>query len=273
MELTLNLPDEMVSRLRPHENRLGQILQLGLEAFETAAPTPEELLAYAQGELDDEARADLMERLALDADAVDDLLDFHHFEELEPPSAEHALSDHDVSEALGAFKKRVGAEQDPVEVESEGPARSVARAKPLTARRPGRYRPVLAMAASLLLAVGALWILRPVPKTTGLLLDTQLELNSARGGRTFSLPPEAENVLLVLPATDLLAGHPGQMRISASRGEVVYQKEVLGTGSDIFLALPGKKLPTDSYRLEIIDSTTGERVHELEFEIRVPPDL
>lgn len=273
MELTLKLPDEMVSRLRPHEGRLGKILQLGLEALETAAPTPEELLEYAEGRMDDHARKQLMERLALHAEAVDDLLDYHQFEELEPPSPEHELSDHDVGEALSSFKERVGVEEDSGEVTGQEPVAPVVEIRPKESKRSYWYRPVLAMAASLLLMVGALWILRPAGKTIALVHGTKVELNNARGGRTFPLPHATENVVLVLPTAALPTGHPGRLRISASTGQVVYEREMLGARDDVFLILPGEKLPAGSYRMELFDSATGTRVHDLEFKIEVPSGL
>jgi hypothetical protein len=62
MEITLNVPDELATRIRPIENQLTRILEMGLrewhasgqpgfegatEVFETLAelPTPEEILA------------------------------------------------------------------------------------------------------------------------------------------------------------------------------------------------------------------------------------
>ena len=36
MQLTVDIPDEMVPRLRPHENRLTRVLELGLEALEAS---------------------------------------------------------------------------------------------------------------------------------------------------------------------------------------------------------------------------------------------
>ena len=107
MELTLKVPDELKPRLRNRKAQLLEILELGLEVIEERAPTPEELVAYARRELDEEARETLAERLALDQEAVDDLLDFERFERLEPPSEQHRLSDGDVVKALEALRERV----------------------------------------------------------------------------------------------------------------------------------------------------------------------
>ena len=75
MEQTQRIPEELRNRLRPHQARVSEILELGLAVFEELLPPPEELVAYSRQELDEEAREALAERLALDEEAVDELLD------------------------------------------------------------------------------------------------------------------------------------------------------------------------------------------------------
>lgn len=113
MELTLNIPEQLNFRLRPHQDRLDKIIELGLDALEAGdkiaaeapaedavggpippdwlaasnslarrwqaectlpRPRQEELEAYLRGELDDEAAEALRERLMGHPEAIEDLL-------------------------------------------------------------------------------------------------------------------------------------------------------------------------------------------------------
>ncbi|MEM7587943.1 MAG: hypothetical protein AAF560_31430 [Acidobacteriota bacterium] len=96
-------------------------------------PTPEELVAYRDGTLDDASRQALQRRLALFPEHAREYLDLLHFDELEAPSPSHQVSDDDIAAALSAVRGAVAAEpgatageghEDPQGSQQEPAARS-----------------------------------------------------------------------------------------------------------------------------------------------------
>lgn len=316
MELNLNVPDEMVSRLRPHENRLLQILELGLDALETAPdnegslrvqvevsdpeeptwtrtaqnyalsdrslappeePCPEDLRALEEGTLDPEARDNLLERLAVDREAVDELLDLQDFEALEPPSKEHILSDHDVKRAFAGLQQRLGSEATSAEAQpsSHSPTASpTAHASEGTLRYPSRWNQwPMALAASLVLTFGSIWLFSNPSRSLKAQHARVLVLENTRGVQPHSLPSDSGTILVILPKANLSDGRVGVLRLHNGAGTLIYESEISGSDeafSDAFFTLPGDKLAAGSYRLSIVDPALDETVNELEFRIEQP---
>lgn len=285
MELTLELPDELEERLRANEARLEEILELGLAALEDDPPTPEELVAYSRRQLDDEAREALAERLALDAGAVDDLLDLEGFEALEPPSEAHQLDDDDVARALGALRSRVAAEAEvEVEVEVESPEPDATPSAPssptedragqlhatknpalattiptLGERRPPRRAlgAWMALAAGLLLAVVGLW-----PGEGTAFFGHPISIETHRDASpVFTMPTEATNLLLTFEDIKSPVKTKTRLVISTADGRKVFEKRleaVTDPDSRLVVSLDSDLLTVGTYRLELLDARTGE---------------
>lgn len=107
-------------------------------------PTPEELLAYRDGELDPAARQSIEARIAVHPDAARTLADLAAFPDMEPAPGTREPSEEDVAASWQALRQRLG---QPAAVE----------APRVTSPRIRTFSPLrLAAAASILLAVG--WV-------------------------------------------------------------------------------------------------------------------
>ena len=306
MQLTVDIPDEMVPRLRHYEGRLSRVLELGLEALEASGTgsgdaasegavlrraanafteraldddeeslTPEELLAYAEETLDEAERAEIEERLALEPGAVDDLLDYHHFETLEPPSQDLALSESDVRSALGELRGTIAAE-DPRTVRSAESSPGTSR--PLSfPRRLQKQLPYLALAASLVLAVGSMLTLQGGRE--GVMIAKNVQpfefLEERRGEPAIRyLEENSDWFQLVLPRIPSLEGKRGQVVFSTEDGQVIFRSSILGQAAEgtrvVLSDLPKDKLGIGAYRIEILNDH-GQLLETLEFSIEMQP--
>jgi hypothetical protein len=269
MELTFEIPDELAHRLSGREQDLARVIELGLEALEdeeSAAEdtpiSPEELVAHARGELEEGQQQELLERLALDADAADDLLDYHRFETLEPPSEEHRISDGEAREALEALRRRIGEESRAGEVIPFEP-----RARPGS----GGLRAMLGFAAGLILAFALLY---PglAEKEDGLEQPTVIELLEVRGAPTYTVA-KGSSLFLKLPQGFLPRPWRGRIEIVRGGKAILQLREWPAENSDL-LKIPSGSLSEGTYRLRAVPAESGDPDAErlLDFEIQHPPE-
>lgn len=304
MQLTVDIPEEMVPRLRPHEKRLTRVLELGLEALEASGSgsgaeaseeaalqqaasafteraldddeeplTPEELVAYAEERLGKAERAELEERLALEPEAVDELLDYHHFETLEPPSRDLALSDDDVRSALGELRGSIAAEkpraESPTSASANGPG-------PVSiVRRLQKQLPYLALAASLVLALGSFLMVQGEQDEVMVAKNVQFfELLGKKGEPwRFDLEEESDWFQLTLPRIPSLEGKHGEIVLSLN-GQTILRSSIQGQAAEgtrvVISDLPKKRFGIGSYKIEILDAE-GLLLETLEFSVERPP--
>ena len=280
MELNLKVPEGLGNRLRAYESRLVEILELGLAAFEDNPPTPEELLAYSRRELDDGKRAALTERLALDSASVDDLLDLEHFEDLEPPSEAHRLSDNDVRRSLADFRTRVAMpdqegsaddaskfatanlEPDSHTKRSDGDHKSPPEEPRSPRNRPLRRRSLpawLAVAAGLLLALG-LWTWEPSAELQASHVY-QVRVTTSRSDiAVVTVPTEAQWIALRFDPQDLLEPR-GLLRIVSREEGVVFEQAIETAGASdnlLLVTLEANLLQPGYFHAEFLDRT-GQR--------------
>ncbi len=308
MQLTVDIPEEMVPRLRPHEKRLTRVLELGLEALEASGSgsgaetseeaalqqaasafteraldddeeplTPEELVAYAEERLGKAERAELEERLALEPEAVDELLDYHHFETLEPPSRDLALSDDDVRSALGELRGSIAAEkpraESPTSASANGPG-------PVSiVRRLQKQLPYLALAASLVLALGSFLMVQGEQETRVAAHVQTLPIGHLRGiaTETRHIAEEPRGwYQLQFPNISLPPGERGEIVLVTSSGQEISRFRIAGTRAAatqlVTAPIPASELPYGTYRLEILDSK-GRLFDEFALSIEPPPEL
>lgn len=251
MELTLKVSKDLGTRLRSHESRLAEILELGLEIIESQ-PTPEELVAYSRGELEAGARADFVERLARDRGAVQDLLDFENLEDLEPPHDTYRLSDRDVDEALETFRGLVAKEDTP---DTPGVWQW---------RLPNpRHRTTWWAVAASLIAVLSLW--SSFGRSAGPVVTHghPIQLSTLRGSPAHhTVPASSETIQLILEPTHLLPGTRGRLVVRGPGGVVVLERTLAGTSdreSLLFVSIPANDLPSGRYRVEIDPGIHGPK--------------
>jgi hypothetical protein len=98
--MTGDVMDKRRGRIDPSERAEGVGERRG-------HPAVEELVAYHQDGLAEEARERLQDHLALCKECARLLLDLEGFADLEPPSEAHRLSDGDVEEAKASLRVRI----------------------------------------------------------------------------------------------------------------------------------------------------------------------
>lgn len=305
MDLKLNLPDDLAKRLGPHEDRLVHILELGLRslaiededseteadglpaAWQTAhgelvrlrktdspLPSAEELIAYHRGKLDPAEEEKLLDRLALDAEAARDLLDFIWFDSHQASRADPGSPD--TAQALRRFRARLAEvpKTEPTVHPFPIPAAPQKVTLPLSRFRRHRW---LGWAAALLLVVGVLWI----PWWLGAPADRSspryaavIEVTASRGARPFPVSKDVGEILLILPHVES-GSEQGRLRILTANGEVVYD-DVLRRSADpwsrLYLRLPAERFGPGTYRIEVSTSAqdTLPELRELQFSIEDP---
>lgn len=183
-------------------------------------PTPEELLAYLDGELDDAARQSVEARIAVYPDAARALADLASFPDVEPAPGTVEPTDEEIAATWQDLRQRLGNSR-PASLPPK-PIEAVRR------RRPPVWR--LAAAALVLLAAG--W-------TGGFLV-----------GRSASAPTEgAVNVTIaeLAPLEDAIRSSPAAVELPAGSEELV-----------LVLGLPDEGRFTD-YRADVVDAA-GSRL-------------
>lgn len=284
MEKTLNLPDALADRLRGREDQLGQILELGLQAVEREdedlepdvddelpaawraelatvmsrrrqsseepPPSLEELIAYHRGELEPAEEEKWLERLALHPESVRDLADLIDFDRDEIPTAQQAQ---ETAEALRLFRARARRSASP----------------------PSRRLRWIALAAVLVIAVGASWIswlLGHQEPASGPRYATVIDVATSRGARPFPVSEDAQEILLILPVDMTAEPRQGTLQITADDGDLVYQDTFQVTGdrwSRLYVSLPRDHFPPGSYRIEITTSGQNDAPDTQEFRLAI----
>jgi anti-sigma factor RsiW len=185
-------------------------------------PTPEELLAYLDGELDDAARQVIEAKIAVYPDAARALADLASFPDVEPAPGTVEPTDEEIAATWQALRQRLG------ETRPAAPPPRVLAA-PSRPRRLPAWK--LAAAAALVLAA---W-------TAGFLM-----------GRSASAPqPEAAvNVVIaeLSPLETAIRSSPAAVELPARSEELVL---VLGLAAD------ADEGPFADYRAEIVDASGG----------------
>lgn len=185
-------------------------------------PTPDELLAYLDGELDDAARESIEARIAVYPEAARALADLSSFPDVEPAPGTVAPTDEEVAATWQALREKL---------------RDVEPARPTPPRPveigPRRRTPVWKLAAAALVLLAAGW-------TGGFLV-----------GRSASVPqPQAAvNVAIseLAPLTDATRSSPSAVELPAGSEELVL---VLGLADE-------GRFP--DYRAELVDEA-GKRL-------------
>ncbi len=257
-------------------------------------PTPEELLAYRDGELDPAARQSVEDRLALDPDAARALADLAAFPDIEPDPGASELSDEEVEDRWQTLHKKL----------QELPARQPASPSPRPAPAPVQSAPVeraprpprtsrfpiyrLAAAAVLILAAGLAGFLWGRASRSGLpesgvsVAVALIELSPLEEGGERSLLPAAETaetaetaeeivLVLGLPAASELPEY--RIEILDGRGARVWSggglhPTPLGT---VQLSIRRGVLPAGTSRLRLLDAADGSPVATYELRLGETP--
>lgn len=222
-------------------------------------PTPEELLDYRDGRLDDAERETIEAKIAAFPDAARALADLAAFPEVEPAEGVGEVSDEQLAARWESFRERLGT----------GEARRAEVIEIATRRKPAPGpRPSfswLAAAASLAFAVGlgsGLMFERILRKPPPAINVTIAQLAPAGTGAERSgeptvveVPESAEGWVLVLGLVDGLAEAEYSVSIVDSRGVEVWSAAGLRpTPAGTFhLAFRRGFLPSGDYRLLLSD--------------------
>jgi hypothetical protein len=248
-------------------------------------PTPEELLAYRDGELAPEARQSVEDRLAIDPDAARVLADLAAFPEVEPAPGIAELTDEEVERRWHALHKKLqelpqrpAAARAPI---ASSPSVSSA-VEPRRLRRSG-WSPALRLAAAAVLVLAAGWIgflsgrgSRPSPVNVAVAV---VELTPLEEGRARSLPPSEvsgapEEVVLVL-------GLPAASEIPEYRVEILdAQGARLWSGGGLHptplgtvqLSIRRSALPTGTSRIRLLDAESGSLLAIYELRLAESPE-
>lgn len=230
-------------------------------------PTPEEIGAYVEGELEGGERERFEARLAVYPEAARAVADLTVFPEVEPAPGADALTDDEVEASWQSFRSRL-----PQTGPSQAPAvESVpARLRPAMSAPTERYRSLLA-AALAVLAVGAgfllgrLWSPEPVVLgNAGIVQLTPLDPQGASEvsrGRFQTLVPspamEALVVILDLGTGETFRAESWTVEVRGPGGTRLRRDGLeptpLGT---IHLVLPAE-LSTGAYEIELTPSGGG----------------
>lgn len=239
-------------------------------------PTPEELLAYRDGQLDAAGREVVEAKIAVYPEAARALADLAAFPEIEPEPGEPELSDEDLEARWQAVRPRLAARP-----QRSGPAEGL-RPKP---SRGGWSRfGQLAAAAVLVLAAGLTGYVAgrgsgtsPTSPTPGPSINVTiaelapLEEGGMRSSPAVEMPPSSEELMLVLqlPDTGDLSGHTAE--ILDAQDTRLWSREglrptPLGT---LHLSFPQGILAPGTYRIEIFGQQGGERTRVAIYELQM----
>jgi len=223
-------------------------------------PTPEELLDYREGRLDEAARREVEEKLAAFPDAARTLADLAAFPEVEPTKGVVEPSDEEVSARWRSFRDRL----ESAEIE----AAEVADIRDWRQPQPGTAWWQLAAAGVLAFAVGLTTGLVTGPKEGQAPAEARLNVSISqlapegsgleRSGerRVVEVPESAQAWVLVLEFVDPIGGGAEaeySAAIADARGEEVWSAAGLHTtpAGTFHLAFDRGFLPSGEYVLRL----------------------
>lgn len=324
MELTLNIPEHLIFRLRSHEDQMAEILELGLDALEaadriatapmdsdgvpetlplpwqeatdalaqsvradstTSRPSQAELAEYLRGDLDGPAADALRQRLLEHPESLDRLLAMDDSRTAAEGSStdrrSEQISDDEVQQAWRHLQLRIKARPEgptplpsedlPFEVPAVSPPRKSAtppspslpraeRARPRRSAAGFRQRPWLAAAASLLLTTGGFAASSLYHSHYGSApqITEPIQLNASRGSRSYTVAPDAEHILLLVPRppSTRTASQRLVLEVTSPRGHVVFRRSIQGLdggGEMLHLVVPREDLTAGDHHLRILD--------------------
>ncbi len=229
------------------------------------APTPEELVSYYFGELDDANRRRIRAYLAVSPEAAETVLDMARFSELEPDSAELP----DLEASWQRLRQRVAElpSTEPVE-----PAFEVASMPQQT--RPRSWQ----LAAMLVLGLGLGWPLTSWlrgPAIATQPAEVSLSDVVSRGGdeSTLVVPTDADRVIVRLSLGSRELADSWQLEIWRRRDATAKRVRQLSIsrqpGGSFTFTLPPDLLPTGNYELRLFGTSAGERTRRASYELEV----
>ncbi len=251
-------------------------------------PTPEELVAFHDGRLDDTSRRTLRRQLALQPRAASEYVDLVHFDELEPPTESHRLTDQDVAAAFAAIRGKIAPSSpsdsvlpDSVPSDSVLPDSVPSDQVPLVqapldisrAERlpriapPGAYNEAsrryqqLAVAAGILVALSAVWIgvlYQKLGQAQDLVSAPRysqvFDISVTRGAGPTSVAKQEAPILLLIHDADLEEFTHGELEISNRQGDVLLKHSVSApqdASLPLELSVERATFPDGAYRIAL----------------------
>jgi len=227
------------------------------------APTPDELVSYHFGELEDADRRRVRAYLAVSPEAAETVLDMARFAELEPDPAEQP---DDFEASWQRLRQRV-AERPPVESVRE----AVAMPAPAGSRR-------WQLAAMLVLGLGLGWPLTsllhgPAIVTQPAEIGLSAGVSRSGDGSTLVVPADADRVIVHLSHGSLGVADSWQLEIwrwGAAAAKPVRQLSIARQrGGNFTFTLPPDLLPSGRYELRLFGISAGERTQRESYELEV----
>lgn len=244
-----------------------------------AAPTPEELLEYRDGGLDPEARQRLEARIAVFPDAARALADLAAFPDVEPAPGTPELSEAEIGERWQAFRQRLAELPEPRATARVAPANPSAAGP----RRSRRWPSFMAIAASLLIALVAVWVdgyvrgrrahdLSPSAVNVTIAELAPMETGGERSapGRV-SFPESSEELVLVLGAPEKDDFPLYEVVVRDRDGRAVWSRQGLSPTplGTFHLAFRRGLLKADRYRIELFGRDGERRTRLATYELRL----
>jgi hypothetical protein len=255
--------NDALRRLAEHERRsLGD------------HPTPEELVAYRNGELTEPEAEQIRDHLALCHDCADLLLDLADFGHLAPPEGIAPASPEEVDRAWASLQGRIAEAAVPSTPERTAPVVQLHVVSPYAEPSRQDWR-TWALAASVILAVGlGAWNLSLqqrvreglAPRAGGPVVDLKNE--TTRGAdKTAEISAKAGGYLALDP-TDQVQGEEYEAEIADDRGSSVYPVlHIFGDEPNIFIQ--GGTLKPGHYEIRLFAVQGGRRTPAGVFPLQV----
>jgi len=242
-------------------------------------PSPEELLAYRDGRLDEAERQRMEERIVLYPEAARALADLAAFPDLEPDPGTPELSDEEIDARWQTFRSKL----------PERPAPPPARAAPAVEAAPRRglrrssFDPRLAAAALAILAVGGIagflgGRASRVPKESAINVRiAEIAPREESGSRAapvpLEMPEESEELVLVLGTESQKDFSAYEAEIVDSRGTRIWERTGLHPTSlgTFQVSFRQDALEPGSLRLHLFGREGGIRTLIATYDLRVAP--
>lgn len=239
-------------------------------------PTPRELMDYHDGLLDEEARAEVADYLALHPEATQEYLDLIEPSRLEEAPQKHAYSDRDVAQAFESLHRKMeGVGDSPTQAAaSPEPARPQPRPE---SSSPSETRSLWWAVAALLgfVALGIWWLAGQPPATPSEpRFASVLDIQPTRGDRPLIVSPESETFLLLFHDIELPSEEEATLEITSLEHGVVLTRRIQARSAAdelLYLALPRNDLPYGTYRATIYTGVDGARQVIQEYSLKLSP--